>query len=662
MKPVQSAGAPRFPELEAEYEILGELGRGGTAVVYRATERALGRDVAIKVVRSNEDSEAVARLAREAILVAGLRHPNVVPLLGIKRLKDGLALIMQHVPGRTLKRAVREDGQLAIPFVEHVLREIGSALDYAHKRHGIIHRDIKPENIYLDEEVGRALLSDFGIARTTEGESTLTLVGTALGTPAYMSPEQIDGSTLDGRSDLYSLGLVAYEMLTGQQPWAGHNLYTIIYKQKNEELPAISTFRRDVPSYLQRAIDHLLRKDAATRCPDAGAFIAQLPGTPMSAPSFTPAVKEIEPPQPVVSDDSPTLRYQRPAVVERPAEPLPPVVEAIPAAVEPAPIESDTVPDPAIAAVAAAMAAVREEVEVEEQAAPSVLELPTVRPNWRRAATRSRGGLSATGVYPQPEITSLVETSVTAPAGAAPVTSQRKMRLVAALTLFLVLGGSATVVAMMNGRDKPADETADAAPAQQRQAAGSTLLKSSGPPANVLTAGTQLQQPAAPVAANTLAPQPRSDSSSASVKPMPVPDVQVPEITLASPGRQMSAADFTSAGVMPATREEIVTSTPSFTPRTIEPQLRNRSAVQEALIENYPRVLRERRIGGTVSLWVLIDTAGRVMRSEIHQSSGNAILDRAASQVAHVMLFTPAMNRDRKVSVWLQLPINFKTQ
>ena len=163
-------------ELEEDYEILGELGRGGTAIVYRARERELGRDVAIKVVRSThlDDQEAVARLQREAKLVAQLRHPNIVPLLGIRRLSDGLALIMQHVPGQTLKASIRHNGPLPVDIVEHVLREIGSALDYAHKKHGIVHRDIKPENIYLDEEINRALLSDFGIARATEGESNLT--------------------------------------------------------------------------------------------------------------------------------------------------------------------------------------------------------------------------------------------------------------------------------------------------------------------------------------------------------------------------------------------------------------------------------------------------------------------------------------------------------
>src|SRR5690606_3012966 len=138
------------------------------------------------------------------------------------------------------------------------------------------HRDIKPENIYLDTEAGRSLLSDFGIARNFESDASLTIAGTALGTPAYMSPEQIDGLDLDGRSDLYSLGMVAYEMLTGQQPWAGHNLYAIIYNQKHEELPPISEFRRDVPLYLQHAIEGLLRKEREQRWSDAAQFISQL--------------------------------------------------------------------------------------------------------------------------------------------------------------------------------------------------------------------------------------------------------------------------------------------------------------------------------------------------------------------------------------------------
>ncbi len=668
MNPVESSGAARFIELDAEYEIIGELGRGGTAIVYRARERELGRDVAIKVVRSShlDDTEAVARLAREARLVAAMRHPNVVPLLGIKHLSDGLALIMQHVPGRTLKRAIREDGPLPIGLVEHVLREIASALDYAHKRHGIVHRDIKPENIYLDEEVGRAVLSDFGIARTSEGESTLTLVGTALGTPAYMSPEQIDGTTLDGRSDLYSLGLVAYEMLSGQQPWAGHNLYTIIYKQKHEELPPLGSFRRDVPLYLQHAVDSLLRKDVAARCADAAQFIAQLPGTATTPPSFAPNVREETPVQPAVSDDSPTVRYQRPAVVEANVITPPPFA---------LPVEPDLVLEPAIAAVAdvpiqpaqpepisgaAALAAVAEVMA--EPAEPPVLELPTVRPNWRRAISR-RGTLGSNAVYAQPEVAA-AETVEVMVAAASPDRRQRNARLVAGLTLFLVLGGSATVVAMMNGREKAPEVTA-LKPTVDRNPATPGLVKASGPVSpQIVTAGNSTTPQPNPSATNpNRAAQTQLDSTRrAEVRPLPVPTVSVPDIALSTAGRQMTAGDFSSAGVMPTAGDESVTSTPSFTPRTVEPQLRNRTAVQKALAENYPRVLRERHIGGTVRLWVLIDSVGRVIRSELHQTSGNDFLDKAAIKVADVMQFTPAMNRDRKVSVWVLLPINFKTQ
>ncbi|HEX6132626.1 MAG TPA: protein kinase [Longimicrobiales bacterium] len=328
---------PRLQELAAEYEITRELGRGGTAIVYHARERELGRDVAIKVVHQIhlDDAEAVARLAREARLIARLRHPNIVTLFGRRHLGDGsLALIMQYVPGRTLKQAVREDGPLPIVVVDTVLREIGRALHYAHQRHGIVHRDIKPENIYLDTEGGRTLLSDFGIARTTEAEASLTIAGTALGTPAYMSPEQIDGLPLDGRSDLYSLGLVAYEMLTGQQPWAGHNLYTIIYKQKHEELPPLTEFRRDVPSYMQRAIGGLLRKDREERWRDAGRFVSELHRA-AAFRSVAPPVITQRPSEPAASapapEDSPTIVF-RPQADPAATAAIPAASAAIPAA------------------------------------------------------------------------------------------------------------------------------------------------------------------------------------------------------------------------------------------------------------------------------------------------------------------------------------------
>ena len=254
-------------DLETEYEILGELGRGATAVVYRARDRELGRLVAIKVIRPKyaDDDETVARRAREARTVAQLQHPNIVTLYAVRRVRDGsLALVMQLVPGRTLRDLLNEHGPCTFGHVDRVLRDVASALAHAHQR-GIVHRDVKPENIFIDENTGQALLSDFGVARSLESDSQLTATGTAIGTPAYMSPEQIDGTELDGRSDLYSLGLVGWEMLTGRRPWEGESLYSVIYKQKREELPPIDELRPDTPNRLIYLIEGATRKDPADR-------------------------------------------------------------------------------------------------------------------------------------------------------------------------------------------------------------------------------------------------------------------------------------------------------------------------------------------------------------------------------------------------------------
>ena len=265
-------------ELQADYEVLGELGRGGAAVVYRARDRALGRDVAVKVVHprpTSPDDDPVSRLAREARMVAQLQHPNIVAVYAVRRLHGGgLALIMQLVAGGTLKSAVQADGPLPPDRVEGVLRDVAAALAYAHAR-GLVHRDVKPENIFLDEETGRALLADFGIARSTESDS-MTMTGTAVGTPFYMSPEQVDGGVVDGRSDLYSLGLAAWEALTGRRPWDGESLYNVIYKQKFEELPPVEALRPGVPRRLQYVVERMLQKRPGARWAGADGLLAQL--------------------------------------------------------------------------------------------------------------------------------------------------------------------------------------------------------------------------------------------------------------------------------------------------------------------------------------------------------------------------------------------------
>jgi len=265
-------------ELEADYEILGELGRGGMSIVYLARDRELGRDVAIKVIHtaSGIDDETIARQLNEARTVAQLQHPNVVAIHAVKRLSTrGLALVMQYIPGRSLERAIHEDGPFAPERAEAVLVDIAAALSYAHAR-GVVHRDVKPENIFLNDETGRALLSDFGIALSAEMRRQTPSADLLVGTPAYMSPEQIDGQSLDGRSDLFSLGLVGYEMLMGVRPWVDMNVADVMYRQKFDPLPAISGTRGDVPPRLMAVIERALEKNRDARWENAQAFLSAL--------------------------------------------------------------------------------------------------------------------------------------------------------------------------------------------------------------------------------------------------------------------------------------------------------------------------------------------------------------------------------------------------
>lgn len=183
---------PAHPALD-QYEILRELGRGGTAVVFLARERATGADVAIKLIRSQfvEDDEALARFAREARFVARLKHRNIVPVRAVLDLgKAGDAIVMARLAGRTLRQIIHQDGRMSPEVAERVIRDIARALDAAHAT-GIVHRDVKPENIFVEND-GRAVLTDFGLARTMGADTQVTMHGVAIGTPAYMAPEQIE--------------------------------------------------------------------------------------------------------------------------------------------------------------------------------------------------------------------------------------------------------------------------------------------------------------------------------------------------------------------------------------------------------------------------------------------------------------------------------------
>lgn len=286
--------------LGAGYELVGELGRGATAVVYLVRDHNLDRHLALKVIRSSfiHDDEALARLQREARLVAGLHHPNIVQLYGTRRLPEGsLVLVMEHVPGWNLRELIRVEGAMTPERSVAILKDVASALAYSHRRK-IVHRDVKPENIYVDAELGTARLADFGVARPWDQDVRLTLPGASLGTPAYMSPEQVDAGEVDGRSDLYGLGLVGYEMLAGEHPWQGDNLYSLIFKQKNERLPPLTRFRRDVPASLVAVLDKALEKDPGDRWESAEAMLDALTQVEAGDPLAPPPGEEGEPASP----------------------------------------------------------------------------------------------------------------------------------------------------------------------------------------------------------------------------------------------------------------------------------------------------------------------------------------------------------------------------
>ncbi len=223
-------------ELNEEYEILEELGRGGMAIVFKAKEKQLEREVAIKVLPFSLafDKEFVERFQREARTSARLEHPNIIPIYRVGKSGRIIYFVMKFLRGKPLSSILATRGSLPPVEIKKILAEVGRALAYAHKKE-IVHRDIKPDNIMFDEH-GHAVVTDFGIAKAASG-GKLTGTGMSIGTPHYMSPEQAKAQPLDGRSDLYSLGVVAYQCLTGGVPFDGEDSFSIGYKHIMEEIP-----------------------------------------------------------------------------------------------------------------------------------------------------------------------------------------------------------------------------------------------------------------------------------------------------------------------------------------------------------------------------------------------------------------------------------------
>ena len=251
--------------LAGRYSLERELGRGGMGIVFLAQEVRLDRPVALKLLPPEYAVQPTLRerFLREARTAAKLSHPHIVPIFAVDDVDDFVFFAMAHVDGHTLGQRIRERGPVPPREAARIIREVAWALGYAHAQ-GVVHRDVKPDNILLERGTGRALVTDFGIAQVTD-PAGFTAAREVLGTAEFMSPEQASGERVDERSDIYSLGVVAYYMLSGRLPFEGATVAATLAKQITQAAPALSRVAPDLPVHLTAAVDRCLAKEASER-------------------------------------------------------------------------------------------------------------------------------------------------------------------------------------------------------------------------------------------------------------------------------------------------------------------------------------------------------------------------------------------------------------
>src|SRR5713226_6739750 len=254
--------------LGGRYNIEALLGQGGMSAVYRAYDPNLRRPVAIKLIHSHlsADPEFIGRFEAEAAAVAQLRHPNIVQVFDFNHDGDVYYMVMEYLPGESLQDRLKTlsaaNQRFSVTVTANIIATVADAVAYAHER-GTIHRDLKPANVMLMPQ-GQPVLTDFGVAKIIGGQRH-TVTGAVIGTPAYMSPEQVRGQPLDGRADIYSLGVMLYEMATGQPPFEGDSAMTVMLKHINEPVPDMRRKVQDIPEGFVAIVDRALAKEPEQR-------------------------------------------------------------------------------------------------------------------------------------------------------------------------------------------------------------------------------------------------------------------------------------------------------------------------------------------------------------------------------------------------------------
>jgi hypothetical protein len=258
------------------YVIEEVLGTGGMASVYRAQDKLLERPVALKVLHEHfsHDPEYVERFRREARAIAKVSHPNIVTVIDRGEFEDSQFIVFEHVPGETLKDVVAREGPLPVEEALAFAHQVARALAYAHER-GIVHRDVKPHNVLVDAD-GGAKVTDFGLAHSLDLEHDITQTGTLLGTCDYISPEQASGQAVDERSDQYSLGVLLYELLTGEVPYPAESYMAAALRHMRDPVPSVRERRPDIPGRVDELVQRAMAKRPEGRFPSTSALVAAL--------------------------------------------------------------------------------------------------------------------------------------------------------------------------------------------------------------------------------------------------------------------------------------------------------------------------------------------------------------------------------------------------
>src|SRR5467141_776496 len=283
--------------VEGKYKVERMVGKGGMGAVFLAHDLTLEREVAIKVLPPDisMDEHIVKRFQQEAKTAAKLDHTNIIPIYRVES-EGGLNyFVMKYIAGTSLEDVLDQKQTLTIDYIQRVLWEAACALGHAHQR-AVVHRDVKPANIMFDHD-GRVMLTDFGISKALQAASGFTGTGMIIGTPHYMAPEQAKGATVDGRADQYSLGVVGYRMITGQLPFGGDSVHTILYKHIFEPAPRKSSIHQDMPPHLSEAISRALAKEVDQRYATMEDFATAVwPEQPVAAPKPGASKSQRRPP------------------------------------------------------------------------------------------------------------------------------------------------------------------------------------------------------------------------------------------------------------------------------------------------------------------------------------------------------------------------------